>query len=159
MRQERRIGIILPILKDNRNKYKVLNSWFDSPHIVLNGIVEIWDKNYDTFCNFWVDNPDLRLPQVLINIGIMPNFHGFYYHKEDAITMIDTGLLFPEEILFWGNNYDKDNNRLSETRWVLPTEMTKGHLEAIIDLYDNGKMRVSEVYIEMFKKELKNREL
>lgn len=168
MRQPRRIPIILKALEDDENKRKVLEYWFKPPEGVqlelggpynsIDDIIKQWNAEYEIISAFWKENIDLRLPQVLISAGIMPNYTGFYFYKEDEATVILSKVLKREEILFWGNNYDAQGNLLSETRWVLPAEMTKGHLEAIIDLEKNGKMRVSEDYLEMFKQELKLRE-
>ena len=167
MRQPRRIAIILKELKNSENKKKLLEYWFTPPEGVqlsfnhplnsIDEIIKIWEEKEEDFQLFWANNTDLRLPQVLINIGIMPNYPGFYYHKEDEESMISSRILEAKDILFWGNNYDKDNNLLPETRWVRVDEMNTGHLEAIVDLYEAKKMRVSEVYIEMFKQELKER--
>ena len=168
MRQPRRIGIILKALNSKENKKKLLEQWFTPPEGAqlefnsafnnIEAIIKNWEAKEDDFQNFWVDNTDLRLPQVLINMGIMPNYPGFYYHKEDEDSIISSGILEARDLLFWGNNYDKDNNLLGETRWVKVDEMTTGHLEAIVDLYDAEKIKVSKFYIEMFKKELKQRQ-
>jgi len=32
---------------------------------------------------YWDKNPDLRLTQVLVNLGLIPNFPGFWYYLED----------------------------------------------------------------------------
>lgn len=168
MRQPRRIAIILKALEEKENKKKILEYWFTPPEGVqlefnsainnIDKIINDWIKEETKFQNFWANNTDLRLPQALINYGILPNYPGFYYHLEDEDSVISSKILTAEEILFWGNNYDKDNNLLPETRWVRVDEMNTGHLEAIVDLYDAEKMKVSEVYIEMFKKELKQRQ-
>lgn len=34
---------------------------------------------------FWLENPDLRFTQVLVNMNIIPNFPGMWYYKEDNI--------------------------------------------------------------------------
>lgn len=170
MRQVRRIGVILEALKTPEAKLKLLKYWFPLSHKeklargedytspALVEVIKNWINLEGEIQEFWVDNPDLRLPQVLINKSVMPNYPGFYYHIEDEESMLKSGLLKDTQILFWGNNYDKDNNYFPETRWINVDEMSKGHLEAIVDLYDSGKMKVSEVYITMFKRELKLRE-
>lgn len=56
--------------------------------------------------------------------------------------------------LTWGNNYDKDMNRLSETQWVSIENMTTDHIEAILD---GGWVSTNPLYEEVFKEELKFR--
>lgn len=34
---------------------------------------------------FWLENPDLRFTQILVNLKIIPNFHGMWYYKEDEL--------------------------------------------------------------------------
>jgi hypothetical protein len=58
------------------------------------------------------------------------------------------------EYLVWGNNYDKDMNRLLETEWILIKDLATDHIEAILD----GGYCKDEMYLETFNEELKNRE-
>jgi len=153
MRQENRIPIISDILYDNKNKYKLLMNW----GIESEEILENWCDRYGEFIEFWESNPDLRLPQVLINLGIMPNFGGFYYHKEDEDSMIESGLIDARDILFWGINYTKDNKPLDETAWTLIADMNTDHISTIVSLINKRKMAVSPVYTKYFREELKLR--
>lgn len=56
--------------------------------------------------------------------------------------------------LTWGNNYDKDMNRLPETVYNPIMNMTSDHIEAILD---GGWTRNNSFYEELFKEELKFR--
>src|SRR5665647_1587308 len=56
---------------------------------------------------FWHENSDLRFSQVLVNMGILPNFPGFWYSLEEPEILEEQGVT-PEMFLFWGQNYDKD---------------------------------------------------
>jgi hypothetical protein len=33
--------------------------------------------------NFWTENPDLRFSQVLVNLGLLENYEGFWYYMEE----------------------------------------------------------------------------
>ena len=34
---------------------------------------------------YWLEFPDLRFTQVLVNMNIIPNFPGNWYYKEDEV--------------------------------------------------------------------------
>jgi hypothetical protein len=56
--------------------------------------------------------------------------------------------------LVWGNNYDKDMNRLPETVYNPIMSMTSDHIQAILD---GGWAKSNPFYEELFKEELKFR--
>jgi hypothetical protein len=56
--------------------------------------------------------------------------------------------------LVWGNNYDKDMNRLPETVYNPIMNMTSEHIQAILD---GGHVEYNKFYKELFEKELKFR--
>jgi len=122
MRQPRRIAIILKELKNSENKKKLLEYWFTPPEGVqlsfnhplnsIDEIIKIWEEKEEDFQLFWANNTDLRLPQVLINIGIMPNYPGFYYHKEDEESM-KTDKNQPQEEIRDGD-VEKESNPLDQ---------------------------------------------
>lgn len=102
----------------------------------------------------WNINPDLRITQVLVNTDTIPNLPGFWYYREDEDILINQGYE-PREVLLWGNNYDKDMNRLPKTKWILIKDLDTDHIEAILD----GKYTRSSLYIKAFQDELKLRKL
>jgi hypothetical protein len=57
------------------------------------------------------------------------------------------------QYLLWGNNYDKDMNRLPKTIWKPIAELDTDHIQAILD----GKWCKSEYYLQVFNDELKYR--
>lgn len=59
------------------------------------------------------------------------------------------------QYLTWGNNYDKDMNRLPKTIWNPIKDMTMEHIQAILD---GGWAKDNPFYVELFKEELKFRE-
>lgn len=59
------------------------------------------------------------------------------------------------QYLTWGNNYDKDMNKLSETIYNPIMDMSKEHIEAILE---GGWCKNNPFYEELFKEELKFRQ-
>lgn len=58
------------------------------------------------------------------------------------------------QYLTWGNNYDKDMNRLPKTIYNSIMDMTSEHIQAILD---GGWVKNNPFYEELFKEELKFR--
>lgn len=58
-------------------------------------------------------------------------------------------------LLRWGSNYDKNMNRLPETIYRNIIDMDNDHIKSILD----GNWCKSELYLEVFKNELKFREV
>lgn len=59
------------------------------------------------------------------------------------------------QYITWGNNYDKDMNRLPETIYNPIKDMTTEHIQAILD---GEWSKGNPFYEELFKEELKFRE-
>lgn len=160
MRRPERIQIILAVLKDDANKKKVLEHFFKPEegaqiklHEPIHDVdfhVKLWSENFGAFEDIWTHYPDLRLTQVLVNSGILPNYPGSWYYIEDNNVMVDCKFLEPRDIYFWGKNYDKDMKRLPETEWILIKDMSIDHIKAILDS-DNI---IAPHYIEFFRNEL-----
>lgn len=71
------------------------------------------------------------------------------------LTIIDDGSHeLRRQYLTWGNNYDKDMNRLPETIYNPIMNMTSDHIQAILD---GGWAKNNPFYEELFKEELKFR--
>lgn len=113
---------------------------------------EIWDYLYnDTWdIKYWLDNPDQRVGQVLINLNIIPDDFKIWV-DEDVEILKDQGVPI-REVLLWGQNYDKDMNRLAKTNWLLLKDMATDHIENILI---GGWSR--EPYTTYFKEELEYR--
>ena len=169
MRRPERIPIILDKLNTDENaKFTILNHWFgvepgnqlsfDSPFNHIETMLTGWTEYFDIFSQDWQTHSDLRMSQVLIRLGIIPNFPGFWFMEEDDNIMIDCNLLKPRDIKFWGQNYNKNMERLPETNWILIKDLSRDHIENILLDVLSGKMRVSEEYIEYFSEELKIRQ-
>lgn len=71
------------------------------------------------------------------------------------LTIVDDGSHeLRRQYLTWGNNYDKDMNRLPETIYNPIKDMTSDHIQAILD---GGWAKNNPFYEELFKEELKFR--
>jgi len=103
---------------------------------------------------YWLENQDLRFTQVLINMGYIPNYPGSWYYKEDYDTFMQSGNA-PRDVLFWGQNYDRDMERLPETKWLLIRDMIIDHIKAVIAFMGD---KLPERYKLAFEEELKTRE-
>ena len=170
MRIKKRIPIILKALENKDNRKKLLYYWFTPPvgtqmeigmpFYDIPEIEKMWDKHLDflELKEFWYANSHLRLVQMLISLGYLQNYIGLYYYIEDDIAMIEANILKPEEILFWGQNYNEDGVLLAETNWILIKDMSTNHIKAILKDYVENKYDVSEYYVKIFIKVLNERE-
>lgn len=159
MRRPERIPIILEKLEDNTNKEIVLKHLFkDTQHNIAFGVIN-WNDMFNIFKQVYTDNPDLRITQVLVNIGIIPNIEGFWYYTEDEPLMVESGLLQERDIYFWGKNFTKEGKKLEETKYILIKDMETSHIESILRDNEGGLLGISKQYLEMFNKELRERKL
>ena len=138
-------------LVDNENL--LTNIWKlplkdDSLRTVLS-LIAVKDKE---ITEFWKANPDLRYSQVLINIGILPNYPGFWYMYEDEDNLQDQGV-DPAMFMLWGVNFDKDMNRLPETDYRFICDLETDHIQAILD----GNWTRHPDYLKAFNNELNRR--
>jgi len=111
------------------------------------------DINYKII-NYWKENPDQRIGQVLINLGLLPdNFN--VWNDEERYILKDQGLA-PEEYLFWGSIYDKDMNPIPLMHKLIK-DMDTDHIEKVLTLYTGEESRLSTEYITAFTNVLKYR--
>ena len=78
---------------------------------------------------FWLNNPDLRLTQVLVNLGIIPNIPGHWYYTEEVEWLIDRNIVEPRDILFWGT-YGKSG--CEPLKNVLIKDMSNDHIDNVL---------------------------
>ena len=64
-------------------------------------IAEFCKSQMNLIEDYWIKNPDQRLIQVLVNIGIIENVLGSWWNFEETEYFIKNHILKPEEILFW----------------------------------------------------------
>lgn len=100
---------------------------------------------------FWNANPDLRLSQVLINYGVLPNMPGFWYYKEYHDILQAQGI-DPREFMFWGRHMNKDGTMLPKPEYILIKDLEDDHLKALVE----GKWG-NDIYQHYFKTELNYR--
>lgn len=160
MRPQKRISVIKELLNTDENKEKILASLLgdDIKEIDISATVEDWNVQYDYLFKDWTDNPDMRIAQMLVTCNIIPNIPGFWYYKEDYKVLVDAGLAEARDILHWGQNYDKDMNRLPKTLWKPIKDLGTAHITAILGDIKAGKMKnIRPGYIEAFELELERR--
>jgi hypothetical protein len=103
-----------------------------------------WD-NSSKFTNYWKENSDQRIGQVLINLGLIPdNFKAWNDEEEDIL--VDQELA-PEEYLLWTSVYDKDGNLLEKPITRLIKDLEINHIKRILKLYSKN---ISENYKKGF---------
>jgi hypothetical protein len=100
----------------------------------------------------WEKDPDLRLSQILINIGILYNKPGFWYYIEETDYFLERKILNPEEILFWGT-YGKDGKQ--PFKQILIKDMDSEHLQACL----NTQKNMNKLYRQTMRKVLRKRKL
>jgi hypothetical protein len=126
--------------------------------IDLSGIDKSQEYGTSTYNNlllYWKENPDQRIGQVLINLGLIPDNLKIWMDEESDILLDQE--LSPEEVLFWGRNYDKDNNLLDHTEYILIKDLTSDHINAIYDWQFKLNKRLNPLYMTAFKNVLISR--
>lgn len=83
-----------------------------------------------TIVEYWKENPDQRIGQVLINLNLLPDKLNIWTDEESDI-LIDQGIP-PREVYFWTSYYDKDMQRLPEPKRKLIKDLDYDHLNNII---------------------------
>jgi len=105
------------------------------PRYIESIILKIVKKckiNVNQIYAFWLDNPDLRLIQVLISMDIIENVPGIWFYCEETEYMITSHILKPE--LFWVS-YGKDGDQ--ELKHILLKDMETDHIEACLRTQKN----------------------
>lgn len=150
MRVKKRIDRFLELV-DNENL--LTNIWklpLDNGN--LRAVLSLIAVKDSDIREYWCSLPDLRYSQVLVNIGIIPNYPGFWYFTEEDEILEQQGCLSSEYML-WGVNFDKDMNRLPETDHRFICDLDTDHIEAILD----GQWTKCPRYIAAFNDELNRR--
>lgn len=148
MRNKERIDIVLKHIPWKQFLQDATNLGKDSK--ILDKLVENVKNNIENIREIWKNNPDLRLGQLLINEGYVPDYYKLYNFEEDD-WMIENKAIKFEDIKFWGSNYDKDMNRLSETKYKLLKDLDDSHISAILDFFEEGLIKINDNYLKYFK--------
>ena len=148
MRNPNRIPIVLKFFRENPVQLSMFlynNKLTKSP--VLS----------EAFEKYWLENPDLRLGQALINSAITPD--GLAWNKEEVDWLIDHDYFKFEELNFWGSNYDKEGNLLPKTRYKLLKDLDTDHIQAILEFCKDRTNKINSNYLEYFNKRLNDEEI
>lgn len=95
MRRKERIPKIMRLLKSKHIFYSFTET--DSDYFTYYD----FSKKYEELFLYWVENPDLRCGQMLINKGIIPN-NKSVWEREDDQWFVKHGCIEPEDIYLWG---------------------------------------------------------
>ena len=105
----------------------------------------------------WLENPDLRLGQMLINRGLFESNLGWDLEEDEY--MVESGMLEARDIMFWGVNYNKDMSPKDNTEYKLIKDLETSHIEAILGNNEQGRKWVKDdsPYEGYFENELEYR--
>ena len=150
MRRPERIPIILEALEDHDNLLLVVEKLAGDTY----KFTEIVDSMVD-IKRVWENSPDSRFAQTLICMGLIPD--GPMWFIEDEELFIDLGILEERDIYFWGKRYTKDGKIMPNYEFVLIKDMETSHIKSILRDNEEGLMKTSKKYLEMFNRELNYR--
>lgn len=111
-----------------------------------------WD-NSSKFIDYWKENPDQRIGQVLINLNLIPD-DLFIWNDEEHEILLDQGVPM-REVYTWTSYYDKDKNRLTTPIIKFIKDLDTDHVENIIE-HLHGKEEHRD-WLELMQEELKFR--
>ena len=96
----------------------------------------------------WMKNPDMRIGQLLINMGLVEDDLKIWLLEESDI-LLQQGVS-PELCLYWTSMFDKGGNLLNEPKTRMVKDLEKEHIIAIIKSALNGTCKISEKHFEAF---------
>ena len=122
---------------------------------VENSKPEDWKDFEQYFLEYWNKNPDQRIGQVLVNLGILPDRVPIYYAEESDILM-NQGYA-PEECIFWTSIYDENENLMSPPKSNLICDLSIDHIKNILSYMDRNNRNIEESLSRAFKNVLKQK--
>jgi len=136
---------------DKVNTIQLSKRWRLDINDHLNLLTSITDEKV---VNYWKENPDMRIGQILVNLGLVKDTMQIWLDEENDI-LIDQGIA-PEECLYWGSCYDKDMNPIPLI-YRLVKDLDSDHINNIyLHLYKNNH-KLSDKYKIAFRNVLTNR--
>jgi hypothetical protein len=139
---------------ENVNWFSLIHEWdIFNDKLIAGAVAKAIKEDIGSVEGFWLDNPDLRISQVLIALDFIPNSTGIWYYTEDHTILLNQGV-HPKKILMWTSVYDKEMNRLEKPIRKFLFELASDHIQAILD----GEFTDSPLFIKTFKEILKERE-
>ncbi len=154
MRNKNRIPLILTIF-DQKNLWKVFiadNTDLNETDIQVLTAASMIKNNLNKLRKYWLESPDLRLGQSLINLGyvkIKPDM--LLYNVEEDDWLIEEGYCKTEDIKFWGRNYDESGKRLAKTEYILLRDISDDHVSAILSYFSMTPGKPHPVYKAYFE--------
>lgn len=150
MRNKKRIPIVL-----NKIDWKL----FISDNLELNEkqtnlLVNKINDNIQGITNYWNNNPDLRLGQMLIIQGYLPENYKLF-QVEETEWLVENNLCKFEEINFWGRTRDEFNNKLPQIEYILLKDVNDAHISAILDWCEDHNIKINKNYKEYFENRVK----
>lgn len=106
----------------------------------------------NNYLEYWKENPDQRIGQVLINLELIPDSFKIWNDEESDI-LIDQGVA-PEDCLYWTSIFNKDNQKLLQPITKLISDLETDHINAILV---DPRLRLDALYIKAFNNVLENR--
>ena len=121
--------------------------------IDLQIIIEtVRDKDFE---ELWINNPDLRFGQLMVNEGF--NIFDAIYNLEESDILVEyCGLSRPESYI-WGSNYNEDGSMRQETLYRFIDELDDKHLATMVDEANGGDRYYSPNMVDIFVEELHRR--
>lgn len=103
----------------------------------------------DSIRKVWIKNRDLRFSQVLIKLGLIHNYVGFWFYMEEHEILKEMGVQ-PRDYLLWGSRFDKRGKLLKKVKWVSIRDLSTDHILKI--LKEKHTNRID--YLSAFETEL-----
>ncbi len=146
MRRPERIPIVLELINWDR---------FLTEMIGTNEHLPVISENLPRIIKEWYAAPDLRLGQLLINMGLLPDIGRLWMVEEVDWLVINNYCNF-EDINFWGRDFNKDGRRIDKTEYILLKDLTDDHIENILRWFVTRGGRLNSDYEKYFIERLKS---
>ena len=150
MRMEERVPLLWDIFKANRKRIIKILFGEDANVFLITKELENKDKH---LLKVWRENPDLRFAQLLTNEGFLPAFNSFYFVEDERLFLM-MGVCNARDILFWGNNYDKEGKYLGKTNYIPISKLETSHLENILEHNRKNGLYLSNSFLAFLEDEL-----
>lgn len=109
---------------------------------------------YPKIVEYWKENPDQRIGQVLINMNILEGDLQIWCDEEEDILLAQG--IAPEECLYWTSCYDKYMNDIPPISRLIK-DLESEHINNIYIYLYNHNIRLSAKYKTAFKNVLVSR--
>lgn len=107
--------------------------------------VYINSLNKEIIVNYWKENPDQRIGQLMVNLGLIPDSVKIWNDEEPDILLAQG--IPPEECLYWTSIYDKEDNLLDKPITRLIKDLEPNHIKKILKIF---YPKLSENYRKAF---------